>query len=240
MNYTKKELLIISISKMLCGLNHVAVGAFSPIPAAAALLSKELNNGVKKISILGSENFNFFTNGGSELFDCAAQGRIDAFFLSGGQIDEKGNINLLGLKNKGDFIHRFSGSYGSAFLYFLIPKIILFREEHNKKIFVKKVDFISAPGLSKGNIYRKGKIYRLITGKAIFKFNYKTSNFELLNLHPNQSLSNLKKNTGFNFFIPKDYRITKEPCLKSLRILRNNIPEELRKIYPKFTEENFN
>ena len=40
-----------------------------------------------RLSILGSEEHNFFTNGGVELFDCAAQGRIDAFFLGGGQID---------------------------------------------------------------------------------------------------------------------------------------------------------
>ena len=30
-----------------------------------------------------------------ELFDCAGQGRIDVFFLSGGQIDGEGNINLV-------------------------------------------------------------------------------------------------------------------------------------------------
>ena len=30
---------------------------------------------------------NFFTDGGRELFDCAGQGRIDVFFLSGAQID---------------------------------------------------------------------------------------------------------------------------------------------------------
>ena len=37
-----------------------------------------------------------FTNGAVEVFDCAAQGRVDAFFLGGGQIDGAGNINLVG------------------------------------------------------------------------------------------------------------------------------------------------
>ena len=240
MKYNKKELLIISIAKILSNLNHVAVGAFSPIPAAAALLSNKLDGGVKNISILGSEEFNSFSNGGTELFDCAAQGRVDAFFLSGGQIDEKGNVNLLGLKNRGKFFRRFSGSYGSAFLYFLVPKVILFREEHNKKIFVKNVDFISSPGLSQKKIYRTGKIYRLITGKGIFKFNYKTSIFELLNTHPNQSVLDIKKNTGFDFHISKDFKETDEPSSNHLSILRNNVFEDLKKIYPNFVEENFN
>ncbi len=50
-----------------------------------------------RVSLLGSEEHNPFTDGGKELFDCAAQGRIDAFFLFGGQIDGRGNINLIGL-----------------------------------------------------------------------------------------------------------------------------------------------
>jgi len=239
MKFTKKELLIVEICKMLKGLNHVAVGAFSPIPAAACLLSKKLNNGVKNISILGSENFNFFTNGGTELFDCAAQGRIDAFFLSGGQIDGEANINLVGLKKNKEFYHRFSGSYGSAFLYFIVPKIILFREEHNKNIFVKKVDYVSAPGINSKKIYRKGKVYRLITGKGIFNFNYDISKFELKNLHPGESLSDIKKNTGFPFKIPEIVPFTEDPTNNQLQILRNDVTKELKQIYPRFVEEYF-
>ena len=41
----------------------------------------------------------FFTNGGAEIFDMAGRGRIDAFFLSGGQIDGQANINLIGTCN---------------------------------------------------------------------------------------------------------------------------------------------
>ena len=239
MKFSKKELLIVEICKMLKGLNHVAVGAFSPIPAAACLLSKRFNNGVKNISILGSENFNFFTNGGTELFDCAAQGRLDAFFLSGGQIDGEANLNLLGLKRNNEFYHRFSGSFGSAFLYFIVPKIILFREDHNKKIFVKKVDYISAPGINKKKIYRTGKVYRLITGKGIFKFDYKNSIFELKNLHPGENLLDLKRNTGFSFKTPNNIPFTKEPTKYQLHILRNDVIKDLRRIYPNFVEEYF-
>ena len=37
------------------------------------------------------------TDGGRELFDRAGQGRIDAFFLGGVQIDGGADINLVGL-----------------------------------------------------------------------------------------------------------------------------------------------
>ena len=48
-----------------------------------------------RVSILGSEDNNFFSDGGKEIFDIAGQGRMDAFFLSGAQIDGKANVNLV-------------------------------------------------------------------------------------------------------------------------------------------------
>jgi glutaconate CoA-transferase subunit B len=39
---------------------------------------------------------------------------------------------------------RFPGSFGSAYLCFLVPKIVLFREAHSRRSLVRRVDFISA------------------------------------------------------------------------------------------------
>src|SRR3712207_6098404 len=116
-----------------------------------------------RISILGSERHNFFTNGSAELFDCAAQGRIDAFFLGGGQIDGEGNINLVGAGEYPGSTPRWPGSFGSALLYYLVPRVILFREEHSPRVLVEKVDFVSAPGVSEDGIYRPGGPHALLT-----------------------------------------------------------------------------
>lgn len=93
-----REILIHTIAGLLEGVHHVAVGAASPIPAAGAMLRRALDDGRREVrlSILGSVRHNFFTNGSAELFDSAAQGRLDAFFLSGGQIDGQANVNLVG------------------------------------------------------------------------------------------------------------------------------------------------
>ena len=155
---------------MLDGLVHVAVGAASPIPGAAAFLARERSGGRLRISVLGSERHNPFTDGGVELFDCAAQGRIDAFFLGGGQVDGEANINLVGV---GGYPHsrvRWPGSFGSAYMYFMVPRVILFREEHTRRVLVPKVDFVSAPGLSVANVYRPGGPYALVTGRCLFRF----------------------------------------------------------------------
>src|SRR5437588_2550495 len=150
------EVLIACVARLLEGLHHVAVGASSPIPAAGAMLVRAQDEAAGReplrISILGSEAHNFFTNGGVELFDCAAQGRIDAFFLGGGQIDGQGNINLVG---SGDYPRndvRWPGSFGSSFMYFVVPRVILVRQEPSPRVFLQRVDFISAPGTSASNI----------------------------------------------------------------------------------------
>jgi len=117
----RREILITVIADLLDGIRHVAVGASSPIPAAGAMLLRARNARDGKppvrISILGSQQHNFFTNGGVELFDCAAQGRVDAFFLGGGQIDGQGNINLVGAGDHPKTTVRWPGSFGSAYLY---------------------------------------------------------------------------------------------------------------------------
>ena len=128
MEVSATELLIAAVARLLAGCRHVAVGQSSPVPGSGALLARRLSAGAMRVSVLGSRRNNFFTNGGVELFDLAAQGRIDAFFLGGGQIDGQGNINLVGIGSEQRTEVRWPGSFGSAYLYFLVPRVILFRE----------------------------------------------------------------------------------------------------------------
>jgi glutaconate CoA-transferase, subunit B len=145
------QVMVSALADALRGLGHVAVGAQSPLPATAALLARERARRDRqrsmRISILGAETGNPFTDGGKELFDCAGQGRVDAFFLSGGQIDGMANINLVaaGERPLEASEPRFPGSFGSAYLYFVVPSVILFREEHSPRTLVERVDFVSAP-----------------------------------------------------------------------------------------------
>ena len=138
MEYTREELLICAIARMLDGCRNIAVGTASPIPGSAALLVQAISNGAAKASILGSNIHNPFNDGGPELFDRAGQGRVDAFFLGGGQIDGEGNINLVSTGHYPEPDTRFPGSFGSGYLYFTVPRVILFREEHSRRVFVKR------------------------------------------------------------------------------------------------------
>jgi len=238
-DFLPEELLIATIADMLQGLAHVAVGAQSPIPGSAALLARARSNGGLRVSMLGSETNSPFTDGGRELFDCAAQGRIDAFFLGGGQIDGQANINLVGIGDYPKTKVRFPGSFGSAYLYFLVPRVILFREEHTPRVLVPKVDFISAPGISDEDTYRVGGPHALVTGRCVFDFDKTEKRFRLSSRHPGHTVEEIREQTGFDYDETGDVPETPAPNAATLDLLRSRVADEVSERYPSFAARVF-
>lgn len=234
-----EEILIASIAGMLDGLRHVAVGASSPVPGAAALLSRARSGGGLRVSVLGSRDHNFFTDGGKELFDCAGQGRIDAFFLSGAQIDGKANINLVSIGDPDRPKARFPGSFGSAYLYYVVPRVILFRMEHTVRTLVDTVDFVSAPGTSEANVYRPGGPYKMITDRCLFAFDKTRARFTLESVHPGHTVEEIADNTGFAYDAPETVPTTAIPDAATLALIRGPVAEQIAEVYPAFAERVF-
>ena len=231
-HFRDEELLAEVIARLIGNVRHVAVGNASPIPATAALLARERGKGRPYVSLLQSRKHNFFTDGARELFDCAGQGRIDVFFLSGGQIDGDGNVNLV---STGDYTHpkvRFPGSFGSAYLYYVVPKVILFRTEHSQRTLVPQVDFISAPGASDKNIYRPGGPIALVTNRCLFTF--ADGRFTLASVHPGHSVGEVVENTGFDFDNPAAVPETPAPTPETLQLMREVVAPQLAEVYPQF------
>ena len=233
----REELLISVIGDLLEGARHVAVGVLSPIPGAGALLAASRSGG--RVTIIGSDLPAHRMDGGVELFDMAAQGRVDGFFLSGGQIDGQGNINLTGA---GAYPHgdvRWSGAFGSAFLYFQVPRVILFREEHTRRVFVPKVDFISAPGASEPGVHRPGGAHALVTGLCVMSFDRRRARFTLRSVHPGVSVEEVQDNTGFDFDLPERVPVTELPSAETLGVIRSEIAQTIANPYPEFAERVF-
>ena len=231
---TTDEFLICVLARMIEGLRNVAVGTASPVAATAALTVQAESDGRTRASILGSRRYNPFNDGGSEIHDRAAQGRIDAFFLGGGQIDGRGNINLVGTGSYPNVNVRFPGSYGSAFLYFLIPRVILFREEHSRRVLVPQVDFVSAPGTTPSSVHRTGGPHALVTRLCVMAFDRDAGGFRLQSLHPGVELEEVRDATGFEFEIPADVSRTPPPEPGRLDLIRGVVREQVAETYPEF------
>lgn len=214
--------MIAAIRDTLVDRKHVAVGASSPLPACAALLA-QFHNADLRVSILGSEEDNPFTDGGRELFDCAAQGRIDTFFFSGVQIDANGNVNLLGRGSPPRMSRRFMGNFGAPYLAGLIPNIILFRTDHSQKSLVEQVEFISAPGRN---------VRLLVTDKAVF--GRTDGRFHLISTHADETIATIRHSTGFEF--EGDPITTPGLSQQDQTCLYETILPRMHRLYPAFVD----
>ena len=217
--YAREELLACCIARLIGDAGHVAVGAASPIPATGVFLSKFLHKKNLRISLLHKRSGNAFTEGSRELFDLAGQGRIDVFFLGGAQIDGEANINLVQAEGK-----RFPGSFGSAFMYPVVPRTVLFREEHSRRVFVPRVEFVSA----------SGNPAALLTGKALFSWQAGVRRFRLESAHPGVSGQDIRDNTGFDYDVAEKFGETAAPSARELEILRTKVKPEIAANYPEF------
>lgn len=217
MTFAAEELLACAIARLAEGARHVAVGAASPIPATGVFLLQRKQPGLR-ISLLQKRHGNPFTEGSRELFDLAGQGRIDVFFLGGAQIDGSANLNLVKAEGR-----RFPGSFGSAFMYQAVPNVILFREEHSRRVLVPKVDFISAAGSPRA----------LLTGKALFSWQKDRRRFRLESVHPGHTAEEVRQDTGFDFD-SQETTTTQAPTPEELSLLRGPVAAAIRRDYPDF------
>jgi len=242
-SFSDEELLICVLARLLEDVGHVAVGALSPVPGCAALLAQCVTDGKVRVSIIHGDANNPFTDGGREIFDCAGQGRIGAFFLGGAQIDGRADINLLGLGPYPKLEKRFPGSFGSAYMYFTVPTVILFAPEHSRRVLVNRVDFVSAPGTSPPEVHRPGGPKWLATGRCLMAFDAASARFRLVSVHPGNTVEDILGNTGFEFDFPADgpdsVPETPAPEPERLELLRTVVGAEIAKTYPAFAERVF-
>ncbi len=208
------------IARLIGDTRHVAVGAASPIPAAGAFLARQRSPGLR-ISLLQKRTGNPFTEGSRELFDLAGQGRIDVFFLGGAQIDGEANINLVRADGR-----RFPGSFGSAFMYPVVPQTILFREEHAPRTLVSRVEFVSA----------RGDPAALVTGKALFSWQKAKRRFRLESVHPGHTVGEIRENTGFDYDAAAAVSETPAPSEGDLSLLRGAVAKQIAHDYPEFAQ----
>lgn len=230
----ERGFLIAVIARLLAGRRHVAVGANLPIPAAAALLAQRQSGGALRVDILGSRHDAFPGLGG--LWDFASQGRYDGFFLSPGQIDGAGNINLVGIGDYPRLDVRWPGSHGSPLLYMMIPNIILFHEVHRRRALVERVDFVSATGTSPPNVHRPGGPGALVTNLGSFAFDRGRARFRLESIHPGATLRKIVDETGFAFDVAPNVATTPLPDAATLALIANEVAADLAEIYPQFAK----
>ena len=134
---------------------------------------------------------------------------------------------------------RWPGSFDSGYLYYLVPNVILFREEHTRRVMVPKVDFISSPGPRADGVYRPGGPVGLLTNLCWFSFDRQRRRFTLETVHPGHSVEEVRDNTAFEFDISAAVGPTAEPDSETLALIRGPIARQIADAYPRFVQQVF-
>jgi glutaconate CoA-transferase, subunit B len=226
------------LARMLAGRRHPLIGTNAPAPAAAALLARVQSGGAMRLTIIGSAKYNTLTDDLGEVFDSAARGVFDAFFIGGGQIDGEANVNLVGIGTYPRLEVRWPGSHGTPLLYLMIPNAIMYlRGEHSRRALVPRVDFVSAPGTSEAGVHRPGGPVALVTPRCIFDFSRDRRRFSLRSVHPGHTVEEIKANTGFAFDLPDAIAQTPSPSPDALRLIAGHVAAEIAPLFPKYAAQ---
>ncbi len=122
--------------------------------------------------------------------------------LGAAQIDCYGNLNTTSI---GDYYHpkiRFSGSGGGCDVVSFVPRCIAFMQ-HEKRKFVKKLDYLTSPGQLSGSGTRKaaglrpGGVSVVITNKGVMRFAPDTGRMYLDAYYPGVTYEDILENMEF-------------------------------------------
>lgn len=235
--WTPEELMAVTIARAVRDGETVGVGAVSPIPAAGCMLAEQLYAPHLTLIILDCDEYYPFPAGSSELHFLAQRGELDLFFLSGIQIDRRGNFNLHVIGDYNRPTVRMAGAYGSAMLYYMAHRVILFRDQHTKRVFVEKVDFVTGAGVTPESVYREGGPALVVTPKAVLGWDKGAGGWTLDRVQPGSSVEEVKENTGFPLPVSPTMHTNPVPTEEELRVLRTVVKEKMARSYPEFVRE---
>lgn len=246
-SYTLRELMAVVAARQLEDGKSVAVG--TGLPLVAAMLAQKTHapnlviffeaGGIAPqlptlpISVGDSRTIHkaLCTTTLIDIMDSMRRGFIDYAFLGGAQIDKYGNLNSTMIGD--DYEHpkvRFPGSGGANDFGSLAWETLIVMDRHSPRRFVGKVDFITTPGYLYGPGAREEEGLspntgptKVITDLCLFDFDPETKIMRLKALHPDITIEDIKKATGFEFIIPDSIETTITPSEEDIRLLHEVI-----------------
>ena len=158
-------------------------------------------------------------------FDFVVSGKY-SILMQPVQIDQYGytNLSLIGDKSRPKMA--FVGSRGvpdntvnSRHVYYYVPN-------HQKRVFVKKVDFISGVGYGverREGIIKWGAPYKVFSNLGVFGFDQKTGQMQVISVYSGVSTQQIKDNTDFDLININSAPEAEPPTAEELHLIRKII-----------------
>ncbi|MCJ7623575.1 MAG: CoA-transferase subunit beta [Anaerolineaceae bacterium] len=166
----------------------------------------------------------------TDVMEACQRGIVDYTFLGGAQIDMYGNINstIIGDDYQKPKV-RLPGSGGANDLASLCWKTLCITP-HDKRRFVKKLDFLTTPGYLTGPGAREAAglppgtgPYKMISTHALMGFDPETKRMRVESLHPGVTKADVIDNTDFEMLFVDPLPTTLAPSDEELYILRSEV-----------------
>ncbi len=156
-------------------------------------------------------------------------GRIDVGFLGAAQIDEYGNLNTSYIGSYESPKVKLPGSGGGNDIASSAKRLIIMMS-HDKRKFVKKLDYMTSPGHLEGPGSREkwsmvgNGPEVVITDMCQFDFAPDTLRIRLKSVHPGYTVEEVKENVMFDIIVPDDVPTTPEPTQEQIDIMHKLDP----------------
>ncbi len=245
--YTLNELLIITCAKEIKDYENVILGV--GLPTTAGALAKALyaphatlmmESGIIDFEPLVPLN-HIADAHSCRGFSCAVdlfsaftmtyRGFVDVCFLGVGQIDKYGNLNTTCI---GDYYRpslRLPGSGGAAdFISYSKRTVLTLRGGE----FVEKLDYFTSPGyLDGGDSRDRSGLFpegsgptMLLTTKGVFRFDDKTKELYLSQIHPGVTVEDIQKDIPWELKVAPHLKHTEAPSKDEIDFVRHLAPTE--------------
>lgn len=166
------------------------------------------------------------------------RGEITLALLSTSIIDKYGNCNTTVIGPYKNPVYRLPGGGGATEIAGLAKRLIWLLDDHSKRRFVKKLDFITDPGYLDGNDSRVKAGYphdtgpeAIITPLCIMRFDSVTKEAYLDALHPNVTTEQVKEETGWDLIVAKEVKELEPPTLREIEICRKTMLDAIDQYY---------
>jgi glutaconate CoA-transferase subunit B len=245
-DYTPSELMITSSARALAGERVVFVGVGLPNIAcnlARHTVAPDLEL-VYESGVFGSRPARLPLSIGDptlvsgatsvcpmpDLFMYYLQGgRIEVAFLGAAQIDRFGNINTTVIGNYDQPIVRLPGSGGACDIAIHAHKIFVIMRL-KKRAFVEKIDFCTSAGHLNGRPGERAALgmpgagpQRVVTDKAIFRFDQDSGEMVLISVHPGVTAGEVQAEVSWPLKVASDLTTTEPPTAAELRLIRQEL-----------------
>lgn len=144
--------------------------------------------------------------------------------LGAAQIDAFGNLNTTSIGDYHSPDIRFAGSGGGCDVASFVPRCIAFMQ-HEKRKFVRRLDYLTSPGLLQGRDSRReaglrpGGVHMVVTNLGVMRFDRRTGRMYLDQFYPGVAPAFIAENMQFEVDLSRAVE-ARPPDAEELAILR--------------------